>query len=149
MNTRIDGFYKNLNDIGKRLSWAREKAGLTRNELASLIPMPPVSLFNRENGRRAVSVEEYAEIAAVLDFHWQKKYKTSFPIFEGKELKRITAPWLMFGQDKTLEALNAAIEYYENDRRQKQTEYAMELIALKDKIANLVDEKERLKNTAS
>lgn len=90
---------KELNNIGKRLSWLREKLNLTQVEIAQATDIPKASYNDREAGRRTDYIEEYVVLSAFFDSLWQKKYKSYHPMFDGNEVKKITPMWIQFGKD--------------------------------------------------
>ena len=55
--------------VGRRIATARHAARLTQGELAARLGWPRDTLIHYEHGRRALSVERLAQIAAALQVH--------------------------------------------------------------------------------
>ena len=55
--------------VGQRIATARHAARLTQGELAARLGWPRDTLIHYEHGRRALSVDRLAEIAAALNVH--------------------------------------------------------------------------------
>lgn len=53
-------------EIGRRLRLARERAGMTQDQLAGAIRIEPATLSRYETGRGAVSLEVIERVAAAL-----------------------------------------------------------------------------------
>jgi len=94
---------KEINNIGKRLAWCRIKLGLSKKDVALGTSIPESSYHGREEGLRTDYTEEYLVLAAFFNELWQKKYKTAFPMYEGREVYQITPMWIQYGSDDALE----------------------------------------------
>jgi transcriptional regulator with XRE-family HTH domain len=88
---------KELNNTGKRLCWIREKLNLTLREVSEGAGIPASSLHGRETGRRPELVEEFLVLAIFFNKLWMKKFTDGCPFFEGKEIKKISVEWIIFG----------------------------------------------------
>ncbi|HIU93062.1 MAG TPA: helix-turn-helix transcriptional regulator [Candidatus Limenecus avicola] len=58
--------------IANRISLARERAGLTQNQLAKLLNIPRPSVAEIESGKRKVSAEELISMSDIfeVDINW-------------------------------------------------------------------------------
>lgn len=58
--------------IANRISLARERAGLTQNQLAKLLNIPRPSVTEIESGKRKVSAEELISMSDIfeVDINW-------------------------------------------------------------------------------
>lgn len=55
--------------VGRRIAAARRAAGLTQAALAQQLRWPRDTLVNYEHGRRPLTLDRLAAIAAMLDLH--------------------------------------------------------------------------------
>ena len=55
--------------VGQRIAAARRATGMTHADLAARLGWPRDTLIHYEHGRRALSVDRLAAIAAALDLH--------------------------------------------------------------------------------
>ena len=88
---------RDLNKIGKRIKWVREQLKIPQNEVARQTGLSQSSYSGRENGVRAIYIEEYLVLAQYFNDHWNQKYETNHPTFEDQKIKSITTEWIMFG----------------------------------------------------
>jgi hypothetical protein len=88
---------RNLNNIGKRIAWCRDKLGLKITETRKGVKMPRSSYTDRESGARARYIEEYLVLARFFNSKWKEKFNQSFPSYAGEEITQIKVSWLMFG----------------------------------------------------
>ena len=104
---------RELNNIGKRLVWCREKLGLTQRDVVQATEIPGSSYNGREAGVMAIHPEEYLLLSLYFTKKWKVKYiYGTFPKHEGTELKNITINWLLFGYDEAEENSQAIIDEY-------------------------------------
>lgn len=114
---------KDLNQIGKRLMWVREKLELPQRTVCEATGIPPSSYCGRECGVRAELVEEYLVLATFFNQHWIKRFKGYGPQFQGEEVKKITIEWILFGRNDVEANAQAIIEEYQMRIRQLEEEY--------------------------
>lgn len=112
---------KELNQVGKRIAWCREKLELTQREVCEATGIPPSSYCGRESGIRTEFLEEYLVLAVYFDREWQGKFSCEYPFFSGREVKKITPDWLMFGDDAA--SKNAELLIQEFRIKLKEIEY--------------------------
>ena len=104
---------KDLNPIGKRLEWIRNKLELTQRQVCEATGIPASSYCGRECGVRAELVEEYLVLATFYNQHWQKKYTHAKPYYQGEEIKKITIEWILFGRNDVEANAQAIIDEYQ------------------------------------
>lgn len=104
---------KELNQIGKRLEWVRNKLELSQREVCLATQMPPSSYHGRECGVRPELVEEFLVRAMFFNKLWVKKYTSGFPMYCGQEVKKISTEWLMFGHSDIEANAEAIIQEYQ------------------------------------
>lgn len=89
---------RQLNNIGKRITWCREQLKLSRYEVAKTVGISPASYFGRELGVRTYYHEEYKALAGYFNEKWKNKFKEQFPSYEGMEIRKVKTMWIMFGE---------------------------------------------------
>jgi transcriptional regulator with XRE-family HTH domain len=117
---------KELNNIGKRLMWVREKLELTQREVCESTGLPASSYCGRECGIRPELAEEFVVLAMFFNKLWKAKFKgPDYPQFNGQEIKKIGTEWLMFGHSDLEANAEAIIEEYQIKIRELEEEYFM------------------------
>lgn len=102
------------NNVGKRLMWIREKLSITHAEIERATDIPMSTYNDWETNIRTGHWEAIAILSIFLNELWVQKYKESFPIVDGEEIKEITPLFIMFGEDlKTKELSQIKSEYKE------------------------------------
>lgn len=125
---------KNLNQVGKRISWCREKLELLQREVSEATGIPISSYCGREAGIRTDFWEEMLVLAVYFDREWQAKFTGGHPSFSGQEVKKITVSWLMFGSDEVAKDAELLIQEFkirfaeiENDYWTREAEHKRQL----------------------
>lgn len=85
-----------MNDIGKRITQARERAELTKSGLARRLKVTPQSVQDWENGATAPRAERLNEMAKVLDvpLHWLAFGEGEAVAIVNKQLSVVAVPLL-------------------------------------------------------
>jgi transcriptional regulator with XRE-family HTH domain len=78
----MDNLHYDKSNIGERIRTLRERAGLSREDLAANIYMAPKSLENIENGYRAPSVEALVYIANLFQVSVDSLLKRESPTYD-------------------------------------------------------------------
>lgn len=103
---------KDLNQVGKRLAWCREKLEITQREVCQATGIPYSTYCDREGGIRTEIIEEYLVLAVFFTREWEKKFQGNPPSYNGREIKKISAEWLMFGSDQLSRDAEDLIDQY-------------------------------------
>lgn len=114
---------KELNKIGKRLEWVREKLELSQRQVCLATDIPFSSYCGREGGVRAELVEEYLVLAQFFNRLWQKRFTEGKPWHDGQEIKKISAEWIMFGHSDLEANAETIIQEYQIKIRELETEF--------------------------
>jgi transcriptional regulator with XRE-family HTH domain len=115
---------KDVNNVGRRIEWARRLLGLLQKQVAIDAQIPFSTYCGREAGVRTGMHEEILLIAQVLDREWQKKFtERTYPKFNGTVIKDITPMWLLFGGDSSKEHLETAIQDLRRELAEKEAEH--------------------------
>lgn len=132
-------FVKEINPVGKRLLWTRAKLGLSAKQVALEADVPPSTYCGRENGVRTGMHEEVLVIATILDAHWQSKFKEHFPSFNGKEVRKISVLWILYGGDPYAEEYDAIIDGLKAEIREKEMMHAQTEAQLRSQLNMFAD----------
>lgn len=115
---------KELNNIGKRLTWVREKLEITQREVSLATDIPASSYNDREAGVRTDYSEEYIVLSVFFNRLWQIKYSGKhYPTYEGHLVEKITTLWLQFGADDLEKDHEAIIKNFKAKILQIQKEH--------------------------
>lgn len=114
---------KDLNQIGKRLEWVRTKLDLSQRQVCEATNIPPSSYHGRECGVRPELIEEFIVLTAFFNALWKKKFRDGSPMFNGEEIKKISAEWLMFGHSDLEANAEVLIEEYQIRISELEDEY--------------------------
>jgi transcriptional regulator with XRE-family HTH domain len=112
---------KDLNRVGQRLVWVRERLDLDQADVCEGTGIPPSTYCGREGGIRTDFWEEMLVLAVYFDREWQRKFTDGYPVLNGDEIKRVTVDWLMFGTSDL--AKNAELLIEEFKIRLREIEY--------------------------
>lgn len=82
---------RELNDVGKRITWCRNQLNLTQKKVSEATGISLSNYANREYGVRSIYHEEYLAIARFFSENWTPR------VFEGTPINKVKAIWLMFG----------------------------------------------------
>lgn len=118
------------NRVGKRLTWVREKLGVTAKEAAFATEIPQATLCGWEYDVRSGFYEGYWLLANFYNELWQEKFKDSPQTFESVEIDEITVSFLMFGVDQSAERIKEMARQYNKELLQKE----MELLEMKNQL---------------
>lgn len=114
---------KELNNVGKRILWCRERLELTQRDVCEATGIPPSSYCGREGGIRTEFIEEFLVLAVFFTREWGKKFKDGYPSHCGQEITRITADWIMFGSDDLAKNAEVLIEEFKIRLREIEREH--------------------------
>lgn len=130
---------KELNNIGKRLEWLRDKLGLTKTDVAKATGIPETSYKNREFGVRTDYYEEYVVLARYFNNRWQEKYgdRPMMPHYNGQSLRKITTMFLLFGRDEAEDEIDSIIRDFKQKLFKAQKEHYEKEEKLKRQIEKL------------
>lgn len=112
-----------LNNVGKRIIWCRERLELTQREVCAATGIPTSSYCGREGGIRTGFIEEFLVLAVFFTREWEKKFKDGYPSFCGQEITRVTADWIMFGSDDLAKNAEVLIEEFKIKLREIEREH--------------------------
>lgn len=114
---------KELNQIGRRLLWVRERLDIRQADVCKGTGIPVSSYCGREAGLRPELAEEFLVLAMFFNKLWEARFKDGFPSHNGQEVKKITTQWLMFGHDDVEANAEVIIEEYQIKLRDLEMEY--------------------------
>lgn len=114
---------KDLNQIGKRLQWIREKLDLSQRTVCIDNDIPPSTYCGLEGGIRAELVEVYLVLANYFNILWKDRFAGSFPLYNGCEIKKITFEWILFGHNDSESNAEVIIQEYQIKLRDMEQEY--------------------------
>lgn len=128
---------KELNDLGSRLYWVRNKLRLKSIEVCKATSIPPSSYCDREAGLRTSFYEELLVLAMFFNSKWQIKYHkfNSYPTFNGKEVREISFMWLMFGYDSNMKEYEILIENIKENFKQRE----LDLMKRNEELRNQIN----------
>ena len=93
---------KKFTAVGKRLSFCRQKLGLTRKHVSGAIGLAIDTITNRERGYVA---SDYGEFLIYSDYYnklWQKQFsQKGYPRFKQETVYEITPEWILYGVNRS------------------------------------------------
>ena len=125
---------RELNNIGKRLAWIREKLGLSRSDVIEGTDIAPSSLSDWENGVRTSIYEYVWLLAKFYDELWRAKYDRHFPKFEDVTVEDISFEFILIGRNLTLENAKRMAREIEGQIAHLKIQYESERAFLKSQL---------------
>jgi transcriptional regulator with XRE-family HTH domain len=131
---------KQLNHVGKRITWCRETLEMTQRNVCEATGIPPSSYCGREGGIRTDFIEEFLVLAVFFDREWQRKFSSPYPYFNGQEVRKITPSWLMYGSDELAKNAELLIQEFKIKLQEIEHEHWQREAEMKRQLSMFAEE---------